>query len=62
MMAPKIILCVSQSDESFKLPSTPDNSLNVGIAYFDNSRIKMIFHGNYLKLDYHLPKKLVLIA
>ena len=38
-------------DESITPPSTSDNSLNPGIYCFDNSRIRLKFHGNWLKRE-----------
>ena len=37
------------SDESIKPPSTPDNSLNPGINYIDNAKIRARFDGSCLK-------------
>ena len=39
------------SDKSIKPLSTPDNSLNPRINYFDNAGIQVKFNGNSLKLE-----------
>ena len=39
------------SDESIQPLSTSDNSLNLGINYFDNAKIRVKFDGNCLKQE-----------
>ena len=38
-------------DESIKPPSRSDNSLNPGISYIDNARIRVKFDGSCLKQE-----------
>ena len=39
------------SEESIKLPATPDNNLNPKINYNDNAKICVKFYGNYSKQE-----------